>query len=343
MKKNKPVLICFGTRPEWLKIKPLVNVLNKDSFKLFFTGQHSTLMSISDMSIYDNSIIKIKDIPSNSNRLDDVISSCISNFPDDEYSFVIVQGDTASAFSCAIAAFNRKIPVIHLEAGLRTNDIYQPYPEEAYRQMISRITSIHLSPTELSKQNLLEEKVSGKIYVVGNTVLDNIVNKKNEMTSYGNKILITLHRRENHEMIREWFESLQKLAINNPDIEFVFPIHPNPNVRIHADLLKSITVVEPMNHDDLIDTIKECKLIITDSGGIQEEATFFNKKVIVCRESTERPEGIYTGHLHLCRTPIELKKIFDNLINDVYIDEPCPYGDGFASEKIKRIIELNMS
>ena len=290
------ILICLGTRPEWLKIKPIVEKLNVSDYKLLFTGQHLDLLTDIDFNYKFN-------IDTGKNRLDDIISTCLLQFPEDDFDYVLVQGDTASAFACAIAGFNRKIKIIHLESGLRTYDQLNPYPEESYRQMISRISDINFCPTELSKENLINEKVSGINYVVGNTVLDNLLNYK-EKTYYGNDVLVTLHRRENHEIMDKWFESLNKVCEENQDLNFILPIHPNPNVQKYKELLnKKIKVVDPMSHNELIETLIGCKFVITDSGGIQEESSFLNKKSIVCRKTTERPEGITTGHLLLCENP----------------------------------------
>jgi UDP-N-acetylglucosamine 2-epimerase len=325
------LLICLGTRPEWLKIKPLLNVLNKEEYDLFFTGQHQDLLK--DVKFDYNVEVK-----NSKNRLDDIISSCMLNFPDKNYNYVMVQGDTGSALGCALAAFNRKIKVVHLEAGLRTYDLENPYPEESYRQIISRISSINLCPTELSFENLKNEKVSGLSFVVGNTVLDNIVEKK-ETSFYGNKVLVTLHRRENHEIMDLWFESLNKVSKKYNELEFILPIHPNPNVIKHKKLLnKNIKVVNPLEHNELINILVECKFVISDSGGIQEEATFFNKKTIVCRKTTERPEGINTGHLYLCATPHLLDEYVYKINEDYYINNICPYGDGHSSKKIVNIL-----
>ena len=321
-------LICFGTRPEWLKIKPLLNYLT--DYKLLFTGQHEDLLEPVE---FDYRI----DINGSENRLDAIISSCLLQFPDATCDNVLVQGDTASAFACALAAFHRKIEVIYLESGLRSHDLKHPYPEEGYRQMICRLASIHLCPTELSKANLEKENVSGGFYVVGNTSLDNIVDHKDKIT-YGNRVLITLHRRENHEIIRDWFQEIDRLAEDNEDLEFILPIHPNPSVIKHGDCLRHVKVIGPQNHKNLINILQSCKLVITDSGGIQEEATFLNKKTIVCRKITERPEGISTGHLHLCRSPQGLRKIFTELLKDPIINSRCPYGDGESSKKIFDIL-----
>jgi UDP-N-acetylglucosamine 2-epimerase (non-hydrolysing) len=325
------ILFCLGTRPEWLKIKPILNVMNPNDYDLFFTGQHEDLLK--DL----NFKYKVKVI-NNKNRLDDIISSCMLNFPDENYDYVLVQGDTGSALGCALAAHNRKIKLIHLESGLRTYDLKNPYPEESYRQIISRISDINLCPTELSKKNLINEKVSGKIYVVGNTVLDNLIDFK-EKTEYSNNVLITLHRRENHEIMKEWFLKLNEIADTYKDLNFILPIHPNPNVQIYKNILnKNIKVIDPLSHNDLIDLLITCKFVITDSGGIQEEATFFNKKTIVCRITTERPEAIDTGHLFLCKTPNELSNLVYITNQNYYINNECPYGDGHSSKKIIKIL-----
>lgn len=328
--KNKPILICFGTRPEWLKVKPLIDIMDSNEYKLLFTGQHTDLLKEIkvDYEIH---------IPSNNNRLDDVVASCLLQFPNGDFRGVLVQGDTASAFACALASFNRKIKIYYLEAGLRTYDLDHPYPEEGYRQMIARISDVNFAPTERASDRLEDEKVWGFTHVVGNTVLDNLV-KYGEGT-YGNKVLVTLHRRENHEIMEGWFRAVNELAVLYPDLEFILPIHPNPNVKKWEHLLTNVSVVEPLEHDELITILKDCKLVISDSGGLQEEGSFFNKKVIVCRKTTERPEGIGTGHLHLCYDPLFLKDLFGKLIENPYICETCPYGDGNAAEKIKKILD----
>jgi UDP-N-acetylglucosamine 2-epimerase (non-hydrolysing) len=323
------ILFCFGTRPEWLKIKPLVKIL--DNYQLLFTGQHPDLLK--DIPV-DYKII-IKDNP---NRLDQLISDCILQFPEGEFNSVLVQGDTASAFACAVAAFNRKKKIYYLEAGLRSYNLNHPYPEEGYRQMISRISDVNLCPTELSFNNLVNEKVNGKHYIVGNTVLDNLLPYKDKC-EYTNKVLVTLHRRENHHWMDKWFIEINNLAKGNPDLEFILPIHPNPNVQKHKHLLTNINVIDPLAHSELLDILVKCKLVISDSGGLQEEGSFFNKKVIVCRKTTERPEGLDTGHLIMCKTPNQLNKHFGNINKNYYISNKCPYGDGKSSVKIKKIIQ----
>ena len=327
--KNKPTLLCFGTRPEWLKIKPLIKLMDFWEYKLLFTGQHPDLLKDVEVDYHIN-------INQHDNRLDSIIADCMIQFPYGDFRGVLVQGDTGSAFGCALAAFNRKLKIYYLEAGLRSGDLQHPYPEEGYRQMIARIADVNFSPTELSAQNLIDEKVHGKIHIVGNSVLDNLVDFPKPTME--NIILITLHRRENHHWMDEWFTQLERLAVDYPQYQFVLPIHPNPNVKKHRSILKNVTVVEPLQHTHLINTLIKSNLIISDSGGLQEEGSFFNKKVIVCRKTTERPEGIDTGHLHLCDSPNDLYDLFGKLIENPYISINCPYGDGHTSEKVLKIL-----
>lgn len=327
------VLVCFGTRPEWLKVKPIIEKL--DNYKLLFTGQHKDLLQGIEVDY------KI-DIGDTTNRLDQVLTDCLLQFPNEEFKYIMVHGDTVSGFACALAGYSRKIKIIHIEAGLRSFDINAPYPEEGYRQMISRIASINLAPTELSRNNLLQEKASGKIFVVGNSVLDNIKHIQST-TSYEDKILITLHRWENHSRMADWFSTIELIANRHPELQFFIPLHHHPNVQKHRDIFKKVNILPALPHNELIDLMSKCKFIITDSGGLQEEGTFLDKKVIVCRESTERPEGIASGHLYLCPTPEQLEEVF-NYINSNYNIERskidgCVYGDGHTGDLIKSILE----
>ncbi len=324
------ILFCFGTRPEWLKIKPIIKLLRKTDYRLLFTGQHPDLLNTIEVDYQIQ-------MNNSSNRLDSIISECMLQFPNENFDGVLVQGDTGSAFGCALAAFNRGIKIYYLEAGLRTYNLQHPYPEEAYRQMISRISDVNFCPTELSKQNLMNERISGKCYVVGNTVLDNLIDYK-EKCEYMDTVLITLHRRENHHIMDKWFSEIDNIAKRYPDINFILPLHPNPNVKKWKHLLKNVEIVEPLEHTELLDILVKCKLVLSDSGGLQEEGSFFNKKVIVCRETTERPEGINTGHLYLCKITEELGLIFDKLINDYYINTDCPYGNGYSAKNIVEIL-----
>ena len=329
------ILICYGTRPEFIKIKPIIDKMEGIiPFKTLFTGQHKHII---DDFKPDYELT----IHNGGNRLDSVLTSGM-NIDENifkDITYILVQGDTTSVLSLALSAFHRNIKVIHLEAGLRTYDFDNPYPEEANRQIVSRITDIHLCPTELNKTNLIEEKTKGDKHVVGNTVLDNLLQYKHKCV-YKNIVLVTLHRRENHDIICDWFQKINKLAIDNKDVEFILPVHPNPHVNKHANLLTNVNVIEPLKHSDLLEILVKCKFVISDSGGLQEESSFLNKKIIVCRETTERPEGIETGHLHLCPRPDELITHFNKINNDFIINQPCPYGDGRSTEKIIKILNL---
>tara|TARA_R110000824_G_scaffold348025_4_gene534779 strand:- start:783 stop:1757 length:975 start_codon:yes stop_codon:yes gene_type:complete len=323
------ILICFGTRPEWLKVKPLTKVLK--NYKLLFTGQHPDLLDDVQVDYRIN-------MTESDNRLDSVVSDCLLQFPEGDFSSVLVQGDTASAFACAVAAFHRRLKIYYLEAGLRTYQLDHPFPEEGYRQMISRLSDVNLCPTDIARDNLVAECAMGYSHVVGNTVLDNLLEYKPKC-EYTDKVLVTLHRRENHTNMDEWFTCVNKVARRNPELEFILPLHPNPNVQKHRHLLTNVSVVDPMSYDDLLNLLVKTRFVITDSGGLQEEGSFFNKKVIVCRLFTERPEAIHTGHLLMCERPEDLEDIVNSVMKNTIINEVCPYGDGKSSERIAKIIE----
>ena len=202
--------------------------------------------------------------------------------------------------------------------------------------MISRIACINLCPTTLSLKNL-KVKMSWEKYVVGNTVLDNL-NEIKDVNEYSNVVFVSLHRRENHEIMKRWFYNLDLASKRNENIKFVFSVHPNPNITKNVKILGSqIKCVKPLSHKLLISILSKCKFIITDSGGLQEEA-FLNKKIIVCREYTERTEGIDSGHIIMCKTPEELPKKISEINKNYEIKEDCPFGDGNASEKICEIL-----
>tara|TARA_B100001093_G_scaffold519465_1_gene608611 strand:- start:1123 stop:2121 length:999 start_codon:yes stop_codon:yes gene_type:complete len=327
------ILICFGTRPEFIKLKSIIDNFKDYNLKIktCFTGQHKDLLK----DIVVDYILEFENGYS-MNRLNDIFINILKNTHIfDSVSHVMVQGDTTTGLAMAISAFHMKKKIIHLESGLRTNNINDPFPEEMNRQLISRISDIHLCPTENNKQNLLNENINkNKIYVVGNTGLDNI--KKNNL-NYENIILITLHRRNNLDSIDHWFLEINKIAKENTDIEFILPIHPNPDIQKFRYLLTNVNVIDPINHDDIITLIKKCKFIISDSGGIQEEASFLNKKIIICREDTERNEILNT-HGIICENPLNLKKIFYSLLNNYKVDEYCPFGDGYSYRKILPIL-----
>jgi UDP-N-acetylglucosamine 2-epimerase (non-hydrolysing) len=324
------ILVCFGTRPEYLKVKSIIKEFG-NKCKILFTGQHPDLLKEIECDY------KIQILNFGKNRLDNILSSCMTQFPDGDFDGVIIQGDTASAFGCALAAFHRKIKIYYVEAGLRSYDLENPYPEEAYRQMITRIADYNFAPTQDSLENLMKENISGEVKVVGNTVLDNLVDIVNDAI-YGNEILITLHRNENLSIMQDWFTELNDLAKDNPELKFILPIHPNPEIRKHKHLLSHVNVIEPLSHANLIEHIRRCKFIISDSGGLQEEGSFFNKRIIVCRKTTERPEGLKTNHLKLCESPNNLKQLFYDFLENYKINKKCPYGDGYSAKKIKKII-----
>jgi UDP-N-acetylglucosamine 2-epimerase len=262
------------------------------------------------------------------------------NLPDeifDGITYVLVQGDTTSVVGLALSALHRKIKVIHLEAGLRTYDTENPFPEENNRRIVSTIASIHLCPTKQNAENLFNENINQNVFVVGNTVLDNLVDYKTKC-EYTNKILVTMHRRENHDKIDEWFTEINNLAKSYLELEFILPIHPNPNVQKHRGLLTNINVVEPLEHNDLLEILVKTKLVITDSGGLQEECSFFNKKCLVTRKITERPESVGTTSF-LISEPSDLKETFKYHIDNYEVNINSPYGDGKSAIKILQILK----
>lgn len=350
------ILIVFGTRPEWLKLRPVIDTMEERDmpFKILFTGQHEDII---DGSL-DSYVLSTLEINNNicKNRLDSIVCSIMSQIDNhlEGISHVLVQGDTTTVFATALAAYHRNISVIHLEAGLRTWDNKNPYPEEFNRQATSCIADIHLCPTELARSNLWESGLvinTSSVHVVGNTVLDNIVDFKFDYkTRTGNdpmalkkdKILVTLHRRENHKNIKKWFKQIDKLAKKYSEYEWVLPVHPNPNVLRHAENLNYVEVVDPLEHEDLLELLCSCRFVITDSGGIQEEAAFLRVPCIVCREKTERTEGIGSFSFFAYR-PKSLKYRLQEL-KDYKIDEKlsCPYGNGNSAVRVVNIIEKCM-
>lgn len=333
------ILIAFGTRPEYIKLKPIIDEFEKENipFQILFTGQHEM---IKDQIMHScSSFIHKNESP---NRLNDIFINNLKHFEPqniykEKYDAVMVHGDTSSTASVALAAFHHQIPVIHIEAGMRTGNNQSPYPEETNRKIVSSVASYHFCPTAISQRNLLWEGIRNNTFVVGNTVIDGL-----EFVEpvYDNKILITMHRRENHWNLDKWFGEINRLAEIHDDLEFILPIHPNPNVQIHKHLLTNINTIEPVSRDELINIIKECLFIITDSGGIQEEAAFFRKKVIVCRENTERPEGLGV-FAQLCGKPNQLEQLFVDFYFNPEIPKifDCPYGDGQSAKKITKIIK----
>ena len=360
----KKVMLVFGTRPEAIKMCPLVNELKKREelqTVVCVTGQHRQML---DMVLeafdvtpdYDLSIMKDKqtlfDVTTNIlNRIKEVLEK---EKPD----VVLVHGDTSTTFVTALACFYLQIPVGHVEAGLRTYNIYSPYPEEFNRQAVSIISKFNFAPTELSKQNLLKEgKNPDSIYVTGNTAIDalkttvreNYTHPELEWANGSRLIMITAHRRENlGEPMRHMFKAIRRVMDEHPDVKAIYPIHMNPVVREIANEYLGdddrIHIIEPLDVLDFHNFLSRSYLILTDSGGIQEEAPSLGKPVLVMRDTTERPEGIAAGTLKLVGTEEEtIYKEFSRLLSDKAEYEAMskasnPYGDGHACERIVSIL-----
>ncbi len=356
----KLITIILGTRPEAIKLAPLIICfLRKKSIKLrvVVTGQHKEMVD----QVFNSFGIKYDlnlQIMKNKQTLSDITKKTLVNlekeFEENNPSLVLVQGDTSSAFAAALAAFYKKIPIGHVEAGLRTNSIYEPFPEEMNRRLISNMASINFAPTDLAFRNLHKYEISGIIKKTGNTVIDasRIISEKNKDISfkyqcYKNKkiVLATVHRRENWgDNLLNILNGLFEIINLNPETILIFPMHPNPIIR---DPIKKILgeqnriyLIEPLDYEDLIAHIKFSTLIITDSGGIQEEAPTFSKPVLVLRNNTERQETIKSGNAKLVGT--NTQKIVNEanaLLRDKILYQKMakasnPYGDGYASERI---------
>ena len=244
---------------------------------------------------------------------------------------LIVQGDTTTVAVCALIAYYEQIPIGHVEAGLRTFNLNSPFPEEGNRQIVSRISNFNWAPTKLAADQLKKENVQN-IFITGNTVID-ACNNYNYKIKYEDEVLITLHRRENFgENLKKIFTQINNLAKKYPKLNFIFPMHPNPNVQKLKYLLDNVNVIEPLSYKDLIELLSRVKFVISDSGGIQEECAAFKKKILVCRDTTERPEGIDAGFAKIVGT--DVMNNFNWAYNDYKWDGTNPYGNGNASQKI---------
>ena len=331
------ILISFGTRPEYIKIKPLIKEFKtRIPFKLLFTGQHMDLIG----NLENIETLQIKE---GQNRLDSIVVSILNQ--DQIFQgidAVLVQGDTTSAFAVALAAFHRKIKVIHLEAGLRTYRKHDPYPEEFNRQAISRMADIHFCPTADAALRLSYENTEGSAYIVGNTCLDNLADL-NLTPTRGNSVILTMHRRENHDKIADWFKAFDELAkLYQGTYIFALMTHPNPAVQKHVGLLKHVQqCVDPMDYEPFVKLLASCAYVITDSGGIQEEAAFLKKRTIICRKVTERTEGLGDFSV-LCHEPEQLQERFASTIKKSDPIGSCPYGDGKSSKEIVSILEKEL-
>ncbi len=361
----KKIMLVFGTRPEAIKMCPLVNELKSRKsmeVQVCVTGQHRQMLdqvleAFSVVPDYDLSIMKDRqtlfDVTTNIlNRIGEVLTK---ERPD----VVLVHGDTSTTFVTALACFYLQIPVGHVEAGLRTYNIYSPYPEEFNRQAVSIISSYNFAPTELSKQNLLKEgKKADTIYVTGNTAIDALKTTVRKTYTHpeldwakGSRlIMITAHRRENlGEPMKHMFRAIRRVCDEHPDIKAIYPIHMNPAVREIADQIlggdERIRIIEPLDVLDFHNFLSRSYLILTDSGGIQEEAPSLGKPVLVMRDTTERPEGIKAGTLRLVGTDEEViyqnfKQLLENKEEYEKMSTASnPYGDGFACRRIADILE----
>lgn len=372
--KQKKVLIVFGTRPEAIKMAPLVKALQRDVFfdvKVAVTAQHREMLDqvlelFEIVPDYDLNIMK------SGQDLFDITSRVLLGLRGvlrtEEPEMVLVHGDTATTFAASLAAFYQRIPVGHVEAGLRTNNLYSPWPEEANRQLTGRLTQWHFAPTERNRKALLSEQINDEnILVTGNTVIDALhwviekissstelksaITKK--LTAAGlpidpestNYVLITGHRREN---FGEGFENictaLSSLAEEYTSTHFIYPVHLNPNVQkpvksLLGDL-KNIHLIEPLGYEPFVYLIQNSYLVLTDSGGVQEEAPGLGKPVLVMRNNTERPEAIEAGTVKLVGTDKvtiinSVKTLLDNSdYRDKMSEAHNPYGEGKACEKI---------
>lgn len=360
----KKIMLIFGTRPEAIKMCPLVNELktrkNVETI-VCVTGQHREMLdqvleAFDVVPDYDLSVMKQKqtlfDITTN------ILNGIKAVLEEVKPDVVLVHGDTSTTFSAALACFYLQIPVGHVEAGLRTYDIYSPWPEEFNRQAVSIISQYNFAPTELSKQNLIREgKMPDSVYVTGNTAIDAL--KTTVMEDYTHPelewakdckmILITAHRRENlGEPMRNMFRAIKRVLNEHQDVKAIYPIHLNPVVRALADEIlgdeERIHIIEPLEVLDFHNFQNKSFMILTDSGGIQEEAPSLGKPVLVMRDTTERPEGIAAGTLKLVGTDEEV--IYENfklLLEDELTYKKMstasnPYGDGNACKRIADVL-----
>ena len=361
----KKVMLVFGTRPEAIKMCPLVNELKtrkKIQTIVCVTGQHRQMLDqvLEAFSVepdYDLSIMKDKQ------TLFDVTTNILERIKEvlekERPDVVLVHGDTSTTFVTALACFYLQIPVGHVEAGLRTYNIYSPYPEEFNRQAVSIISQYNFAPTELSKQNLLKEgKDPTSIYVTGNTAIDalkttvreNYTHPELEWAKGSRLIMLTAHRRENlGEPMHHMFRAIKRIVDEHDDLKVIYPIHMNPVVRQAAAEIfgddDRFHIIEPLDVLDFHNFLARSYLILTDSGGIQEEAPSLGKPVLVMRDTTERPEGIAAGTLKLVGTNEETiynefnRLLTDQTAYDAMSKASNPYGDGHACERIADILE----
>ena len=363
MEKIK-VLSVFGTRPEAIKMCPLVKLLEKDEridAKVCVTAQHREMLD-SVLDIFDvkpdfdlNIMAHGQTIIDICNKVLTGVDKVLKEFRPD---IVLVHGDTSTTLNGALAAFYNKVPVGHVEAGLRTGDMYSPFPEEANRKLTGAIATLHFAPTESNEANLAKEGITENVFRTGNTVIDallSVINKEhkfedeelNKIDFENNKvILLTAHRRENWgEPMKNIFAAVREVAEQNDDVQIIFPMHKNPLIRDLAresfkGIENKVALIEPLEYVDFANLMNKCYLIMTDSGGIQEEAPALGKPVVVLRTETERPEAVEAGTVTLAG--IQRNKIY-KMTNELIINSEeyhkmahavNPYGDGKACGRI---------
>ena len=362
---NNKLMVVFGTRPEAIKMCPLVRELysrKRFDTKVCVTGQHRSMLD-QVLDIFDVKPDHDLNIMKENQTLADITNAVIVNITPvlikERPAMVLVHGDTTTSFASALAAFYLQIPVGHVEAGLRTYDLAAPFPEEFNRHATGIIAKLNFAPTELAAQNLLAERISGeKIFVTGNTVIDAMrytvrsgyTHPVLDWAEGSRLILITAHRRENlGRPMHDMFCSIRRIIDTFEDVKAVYPIHLNPAVRRiaaeHFEGCERIKLIEPLDAVDFHNFIAASTLVLTDSGGVQEEAPSLGKPVLVMRDTTERPEGVEAGTLKLVGTNEE--RIFDEcsrLLNDpeayaAMSRASNPYGDGHACERIADLLE----
>ncbi|WP_298908256.1 non-hydrolyzing UDP-N-acetylglucosamine 2-epimerase [uncultured Nostoc sp.] len=365
MTNQKRVYIILGTRPEAIKLAPVIQVFQKSSdfeSQVILTGQHREMVEqvmqlFNIKPDYDLEIMQVQQ------SLNDITCRSLQGleglFKEKKPDLVVVQGDTTTAFAAALAAFYQKIPVGHVEAGLRTDDILNPYPEEANRRLISQITQLHFAPTPWAVENLHRSGVLGEIHMTGNTVIDALLNVAAtqaicnvpglEWDSY-RVLLATVHRRENWgEPLLAIAQGFLQILDKFPDTALLLPLHRNPTVRVPLQELLGnhprIFLTDPLDYGQLVGAIGRSHLLLTDSGGLQEEAPSLGKPVLVLRDTTERPEAVVAGTAKLVGTTSQ--NIFAaaaELLSDLDAYEAManainPFGDGHAAERILQIVQ----
>ncbi len=352
-------MFCIGTRPEAIKLAPLILEAKKQGFEtqVVVSGQHKEMLEpflqFFKLDVFSNLQV-LKPNQTLSELTSTILSRMTPLLAQEKPDLLLVQGDTTTAMTCALAAFYEKIQVAHIEAGLRTHDPYSPFPEEMNRKLISAIAHFHFAPTSESEQNLAREGISKNVWVTGNTGIDalRITSEKiqSTLTADSQQILVTCHRRENHgEPLVRILDAILKILDLNPKANVVFPVHLNPNVQalVHEKLGKHerVRLTQPMDYLDFAKAMKESRVILTDSGGVQEEAPYFKKPIFIMRESTERPEGVHAGVAELVGSDAEkIVKSVTRALTDAEYEAKfqqaiSPYGDGFASERILRTLK----